>query len=124
MIEGILKIQNYENITIQEKARSNQITRDKRNSEETFKAVGSVKAEGIKRNQDSDVQEAIERVMNAAKFFNRKIQLEIENDLGITVVKVIDGDTKEVIRQIPPEELVQLSRRAKDLKGLLVNKEG
>jgi len=118
MIEGILKIQNLENISAQGTARRNHLNKDKEKAEDIVKAADTKKV------QNDEVQDAVERVVDAAKFFNRKIQLEIENDLGITVVKVIDGDTKEVIRQIPPEELVQLSRRAKDLKGLLVSKEG
>jgi len=48
----------------------------------------------------------------------------VEEDLNIMIVKVIDSETEEVIRQIPPKELVALSKNAKDLKGLLINKEG
>jgi flagellar protein FlaG len=118
MIEGILKLQNFENIPVQKTVRPKQVTKDKNKDEET------VKKDNTQKDQNNDIQGAVERIVNAAKFFNRKIQVEIVNDLGITVVKVIDGDTKEVIRQIPPEELVELSRRAKDLKGLLVSKEG
>jgi len=40
------------------------------------------------------------------------------------IVKVIDGDTDQVIRQIPAQELIELSKHAKDQKGLLINKEG
>ena len=124
MIEGILKIQNLENVSTQETTRRNQIAKDRKRDIEAAEAAKSVKTEDIKKDQNKDVQGAIDRVVDAAKYFNRKIELEVENELGITVVKVIDKDSGKVVRQIPPEDLVELSRRAKDLKGLLVSKEG
>lgn len=83
-----------------------------------------VTAEDEKKTADFHVEQALERVTSAAKLFDRKIHLEIESDLGIVIVKVIDEKTDKVIRQIPPEELVELSKHAQDLKGLLINKEG
>lgn len=44
------------------------------------------------------------------------------NDVGKLVVKVVDQDSDEVIRQIPPEELLQLTQRLNDLRGNIVDK--
>ncbi|MBI5741905.1 MAG: flagellar protein FlaG [Nitrospirae bacterium] len=73
--------------------------------------------------KDTQVNEAVEQIENAARFLDRELRLEIEKDLNIMVVKIIDSKTEEIIRQIPPEELIELSKHAKDLKGLLINKE-
>jgi flagellar protein FlaG len=40
------------------------------------------------------------------------------------VVKVVDRETDEVIRQIPPEELMNLTQRLNDLRGNIVDTEG
>jgi len=116
MIEGISKIKE-ENVPAKEvhsykktdKARYNDpiLSEDKKEAGE----------------RDIELIEAVEQIENAASFFNRKLKLEVDKDLGIVVVKVIDSDTEEVIRQIPPEELLELSKHAKDLKGLLISKE-
>ena len=37
------------------------------------------------------------------------------------VVKIVDSDTNEVLRQIPPEELLTLSKHLRELSGNLVN---
>jgi flagellar protein FlaG len=37
------------------------------------------------------------------------------------VVKIVDSETDEVIRQIPPEELRNLTKHLKELSGNLVN---
>jgi len=52
--------------------------------------------------------------------------VRFENDApsGNMVVKVVDRNTDEVIRQIPPEELINLTKRMNDLRGNLVSTEG
>ena len=52
--------------------------------------------------------------------------VRFENDApsGHMVVKVVDRETDEVIRQIPAEELMDLTRRMNDLRGNLVSTEG
>ncbi len=96
--------------------RQNIARTDKENEEDLIKKVEAA------RNADNDeVREAIKRIVDMANFFNRKIHVEIDRDLEITIAKVIDSETEEVIRQIPPEEMVELSRKAKDMKGLLIN---
>jgi len=83
-----------------------------------------VNNEDLKKQKNINISEAMERVAGTAKLFNRKIHLEVENELNMLVVKIIDSETNEIIRQLPPEEMVKLSKNAKDLKGLLIDKEG
>ncbi|RJQ47252.1 MAG: flagellar protein FlaG [Nitrospiraceae bacterium] len=118
MIEGTLKIQNSDRIPAREIETRNPLDKGKKKSETT------VEAKDTKKNEKRDVQEAVDRIATAAQYFDRKIHIEIEKELGITVVKVVDGETNKVIRQIPPEEVIELSKRSQDLKGLLINKEG
>jgi len=49
--------------------------------------------------------------------------VRFERDSGTEdlVVKIVDSETDEVIRQIPPEELLNLSKHLKELSGNLVN---
>lgn len=51
------------------------------------------------------------------------VQFE-SNDNNDLIVKVIDRETNEVIRQIPPEELQHLTERLQELKGNLVDTVG
>ncbi len=57
---------------------------------------------------------------------NGVYSVRFENDKagGEMVVKVVDRQTDEVIRQIPPEELVNLTQRLNDLRGNIVQTEG
>ena len=51
---------------------------------------------------------------------NNSLQFSIDDDSGRTVVKVVDRQTEEVLRQIPSEEMLDIARALGKLKGLLV----
>ncbi len=49
------------------------------------------------------------------------VRFENDSEAGELVVKVVDRDTDEVIRQIPPEELRNLAEKMRNLRGNLVD---
>lgn len=51
------------------------------------------------------------------------IAYEIDRETKQVIIKVIDKGTKEVLRQIPPEELVKLSSALRHAFGLLFHAE-
>lgn len=50
----------------------------------------------------------------------RRLQFHVDAESGRTVITVIDRDTEEIIRQIPPEEMLALARRLEATTGLLL----
>lgn len=65
----------------------------------------------------------------AVDAFNRFVPLaahnltfSIDDDSGKVVVKVVDGDTQDVIRQIPSEEALALSRSLDQIQGALFSR--
>lgn len=48
------------------------------------------------------------------------VQFVTDEDTGLDIVKVIDTSTKEVIRQMPTQEAVQIAKALDQLKGLLI----
>ncbi len=53
----------------------------------------------------------------------RNIHFSIDDETGTTVVKVIESDTEEVIRQIPSEEIVALSKYLEENAGRIIRAE-
>ena len=47
----------------------------------------------------------------------------IDHDTGRTVVKVMDSNTQELIRQIPPEETLRLAKEIDRMQGLLFHRQ-
>lgn len=70
-----------------------------------------------------DVEQAARKVENFVKMANSDLQFAIDRDTDQTVVKVIDRGTKEVIRQFPSEEMLQISKSLDKLQGLLVKQQ-
>ena len=64
-----------------------------------------------------EIAKAVSEISSHVQSLNRELQFSIEEDLGLgrTVVKVLDSETKEVIRQIPSEELIQIAKQLKDM---------
>ena len=67
------------------------------------------------------VEEANQRV---SKLSAASVRFEVYEDTGDLVIHVVDRETDELIRQIPPEEILRISESLADLKGLLINSQG
>ena len=70
-----------------------------------------------------EVQKALEEVEKAVAPMAQSLQFSLDKDSGRTVVKVMDTDTNEVIRQIPSEEVLAISKAVDKLKGLLIKQQ-
>lgn len=61
--------------------------------------------------QREDLDEAVSQLNDYVQNVQRDLQFEVNNDLGQTVVRVVDQQTQEVIRQIPDEVAVRLAEK-------------
>ena len=98
----------------------------------------------IRRNDPAGIENAnIENAINSIKdslknalisvekHMNRGIRLAVENDIGTIIVKIIDRESGEVVRQIPCADAVELTKHlktqleetVKKQNGLFVDKE-
>lgn len=69
------------------------------------------------------IKEAVNEANNKLKINNRHCQFRYERDINRVLVKLIDEDTGEVIREIPSEETLDMLRRLKEMTGLLVDEQ-
>jgi flagellar protein FlaG len=53
---------------------------------------------------------------------NHQLQFRVDGGSGKLVVTVTDGETGEVIRQVPGEEALKMAQRIEDMTGLLDEK--
>ncbi len=75
--------------------------------------------------QEIDPQElkrVIEELKKRFDLFNKYLKIEIDEELDIPVIKIVDRETNEVVRQIPPEYLLKIMKNIDQVLGLLVNK--
>lgn len=71
-------------------------------------------------NETTKVEQAVNQINQYVQTLSRDLQFSVDEDSGRTVVKVLDTETKEVIRQIPSEELLKIARHLTDGGGLLL----
>ncbi|MFA6149235.1 MAG: flagellar protein FlaG [bacterium] len=86
---------------------------------------------GSRPPDNAEVQRIVREALNVEPLPNRELRIEFEDDLHRIVVKVLDKESGEVIRQIPmPEELAiakniraQLSRMVREQRAFAVDQE-
>ena len=86
---------------------------------ETAAPESKVNAEPAKAEQVAATDELGEAVENINQFVNsqgRTLNFSVDEESGKPVVKVIDFETKEVIRQIPSEEVLTMAKAIKRLQ--------
>jgi flagellar protein FlaG len=63
---------------------------------------------------------AVERINEQLRAAAQNIRFSIDEDTGKTIVRVVNSDSGELIRQIPSEEVLAVSRSLERLQGLLL----
>lgn len=87
---------------------------------ETVDAVKAKEAAPSKK----DVEEAVAKLNKSVQDRAQSLEFSIDNDSNRTIVKVIDQSTKEVLRQIPTPEALQIAKSIDARSGgLLVDQE-
>ncbi len=107
-----LSSMNSQNIEIQ-KAKSGNTPIEKQVQKEQENQYKQIKSE--------DLIKAANELNKKFEMINSQLKIEIDKDTGITVAKIIDKETKEVIRQIPPEVVLKIAKYLDELTGLLFN---
>jgi flagellar protein FlaG len=67
------------------------------------------------------VEEAVSSIREFAQSIQRNLNFSLDDSTGRVVVKVTDGVSGEVIRQIPSEEALRLAETLDEVRSLLFN---
>ncbi|MDQ1832635.1 flagellar protein FlaG [Massilia scottii] len=68
----------------------------------------------------AEVTKVVGEINVAMQALSRNIEFSIDADSQRTVVKVIDQTTKEVIRQMPTAEALEIGKALEKVQGLLI----
>lgn len=101
-------------------------TADRRNQTETLPTNARV----VEHTRGSDfapaspthrvaLEQAVGKVREVLQQSSSHLQIEVDPDLKRVVVKILDGNSGEMIRQIPPQEVIDLAKNLSVPKGLL-----
>lgn len=77
----------------------------------------------VSAEEEAAIVETVERLNDQAASLNRSIKFSVDKETGRTVIKVLDRETEEVIRQIPPEYTMEILRRMEIGAGVLLEEQ-
>lgn len=69
------------------------------------------------------LESVVANMQSAMQSIRRDINFQLDDSTGRVVVKVVDGSSGEVVRQIPSEEALELAARLEDMRSLLFREE-
>jgi flagellar protein FlaG len=53
------------------------------------------------------------------ELYNGELRIEFDKEADMKVVRIVDRDNGEVIKEIPPESMVELSKKINEMIGIL-----
>lgn len=70
---------------------------------------------------EEDLEKAIEKGNQSFKPHNRRLEFEPHDRTDRMMVKVVDTNTDEVIREIPPEKIIDMVADMLEMAGILID---
>lgn len=75
--------------------------------------VGEIKQSS---NRYKNIEKQVQDLQEFSKLKGWAVSFSIDDESDKTIIKVVDSDTQKMIRQIPSEELLSISKRIQALK--------
>lgn len=90
---------------------------------QTVGVIGKTEKSDSSGNQGNpdkrQVSEAVKNMNDFLQMVRRTLQFTMDEDSGRMVVQIKDAETHQVIRQIPPENVLKLAKELDKFHGLL-----
>lgn len=68
----------------------------------------------------AQVKQAVKAINDAVKMLSTGVEFSVDENTKGTVVKVVDTQTHDVIRQMPSEEALAIAKALDKLQGLII----
>jgi flagellar protein FlaG len=66
------------------------------------------------------LNDALKNINQAVKALSPNLEFSVDSESNRSVVKIVDHETKEVIRQMPTSEALEIAKALDRLQGLLI----
>ncbi len=82
---------------------------------------GEKEVSAKKAPNDAEIETIAESVNNYLKENETDLQVEIHKDSNTPIFKIVRKEDDEVIREIPPREMLEMASKIRDMVGVLVD---
>ncbi len=112
-----MKVELYKNLVLDQININTEIKPQRVNPlEKELQSQTEIHSKKIEKDKLKEVTESFQKFLNQ---FNLDAKIVYEKEYNTLVVQVFRKDTGELIRQIPPQELLEISKRLQELVGIL-----
>lgn len=73
----------------------------------------------VQEEDKEPLENVVSDINSMVQDLRRELQFTVDDESGETVVKVIDKETDELIRQIPAQEILELRKRLEEMRGVI-----
>ena len=70
---------------------------------------------------NENVNDLVDVLNSAAKSVNERVSFSFHEKANRVIMKVVDATTEEVVREIPPKEMIKLLEKMHELIGMFVD---
>jgi flagellar protein FlaG len=124
-VEAIMRVDSVESLSnrqIHNNNSNNQSTRVNRNDNSERKPESlREKQEYSEQDLEDEVRESVKDVNEIVDKVKEGLSFQIHEDTEKMMVKVVDLNTDEVIKELPPEEMLDLQARIHEMVGILID---
>lgn len=78
-------------------------------------------AQQVSDDYSEQLKKAIESLNSASQIVNKQLRFQLHEGSGRMKVQVVNSATQEVIKEIPPEAVLEAAARVKEIIGLLLD---
>jgi len=124
-VEAIMRVDSVESLSnrqIHNNNSNNQSTRVNRNDNSDRKPESlREKEEYSEQELEDEVRESVKDINEIVDKVKEGLSFQIHEDTEKMMVKVVDLNTDEVIKELPPEEMLDLQARIHEMVGILID---
>jgi len=125
-VEAIMKVDSFESVSSVNRQNFN----NDNNNREKVEVENAIKSqpdslqeqnEYKQEELEEDVKKSVDDINDIVKKIKEDLAFELHDETERMMVKVIDRKTQEVIKELPPEEMLDLTARIHEMVGLLID---
>lgn len=69
------------------------------------------------------LEDAIEQLNRAISLLNHRLNFSVDESTGRLMAEIVNAETNEIIRKVPPERVLEFVRRFREFLGLLFDEQ-
>lgn len=112
--------QKQSNATVKESAASPEVRQGLPTETESVSPAQQAKGSSNRPLSPEQLDKIVDDLNSFIQDVRRELRFSVDRDSGQTIIKVIDSKSQQVVRQIPPDDIVGMAEQLDGHSGLLM----